>query len=83
MIIFIIGFLIMFFNEGFVIMRHVSPWFADKRKLLHEKYGVQKVRSYWRSGGYAGRSDGARYPRCRQKVVVGAGCGSVGTGAEG
>ncbi len=44
MIVFIIGFLIMFFNEGFVIMRHVSPWFANKRKLLHEKYGVQKVK---------------------------------------
>ena len=25
-------------------MRHVSPWFAHKRKLLHEKYGVQKVK---------------------------------------
>ena len=32
MIIFAIGYAIMFFNEGFVIMRHVSPWFANKRR---------------------------------------------------
>ena len=37
--IFWLGYTIMFFNEGFVIMRHVSPWFANKRKKLHEKFG--------------------------------------------
>ncbi len=44
MLLFIIGYLIMFFNEGFVIMRHVHPWFAEKRKLLHKKFGEKKVK---------------------------------------
>ena len=44
MIIFAIGYAIMFFNEGFVIMRHVSPWFANKRKLLHMRFGQKKVK---------------------------------------
>ena len=44
MIVFIIGYLIMFFNEGFVIMRHVSPWFATKRKQLHNKFGRERVK---------------------------------------
>mgnify|MGYP005660319691 FL=1 len=42
--IFWLGYTIMFFNEGFVIMRHVSPWFANKRKKLHEKFGREKVK---------------------------------------
>ena len=42
--IFWLGYTIMFFNEGFVIMRHVSPWFANKRKTLHEKFGREKVK---------------------------------------
>ena len=39
-----IGFTIMFFNESFVIMRHVSPWFAQKRKQLHDKFGREKIK---------------------------------------
>ena len=37
--IFWIGFFVMFFNEGFVMMRHVSPWFARQRDKLIGKYG--------------------------------------------
>ena len=37
--IFWIGFFVMFFNEGFVMMRHVSPWFARKRDGFIKKYG--------------------------------------------
>ena len=37
--IFWIGFFVMFFNEGFVMMRHVSPWFARKRDSFIKKYG--------------------------------------------
>ena len=37
--IFWIGFIIMFLNEGFVMMRHVSPWFSRKRDQLIEKFG--------------------------------------------
>ena len=37
--IFWIGFIIMFLNEGFVMMRHVSPWAAKQRDNLIEKYG--------------------------------------------
>ncbi|BCU93978.1 MAG: hypothetical protein CM15mV3_2640 [Caudoviricetes sp.] len=29
----------MFINEGFVMMRHVSPWFSKQRDNLIEKYG--------------------------------------------
>ena len=34
-----IGFIVMVLNEGFVIMRHVHPWFARKREALMAKYG--------------------------------------------
>lgn len=44
MIVFTIGYLIMFFNEGFVIMRHISPWFAKRRKQLHDRFGREKVK---------------------------------------
>ena len=44
MIFFILGYTIMFFNEGFVIMRHVSPWFATKRKQLHNRFGKEKIK---------------------------------------
>ena len=37
--IFWIGFFVMFFNEGFVMMRHVSPWFARQRDKLNHKFG--------------------------------------------
>ena len=37
--IFWIGFFIMFFNEGFVMMRHVSPWASNQRQNLIDKYG--------------------------------------------
>ncbi len=37
--IFWIGFTIMFLNEGFVIMRHVSPFFARQRDKLIDKFG--------------------------------------------
>ena len=37
--IFWIGFFIMVLNEGFVMMRHVSPWFAKQRDNLRHKYG--------------------------------------------
>ena len=43
--IFWIGFTIMFFNESFVIMRHVSPWFAQKRKQLHNRFGKEKIKT--------------------------------------
>ena len=38
--IFWIGFFVMFFNEGFVMMRHVSPWFSRQRDKFIEKYGA-------------------------------------------
>jgi len=34
-----IGFTLMVLNEGFVIMRHVHPWFANKREQLIENLG--------------------------------------------
>ena len=37
--IFWVGFFIMVFNEGFVIMRHQSEFFAKIREDLIEKYG--------------------------------------------
>ena len=37
--IFWIGFTLMFFNEGFVMMRHVSPWFAKKRDGFIKRFG--------------------------------------------
>jgi len=37
--IFWIGFTVMVLNEGFVIMRHVHPWFANKRDQLINEYG--------------------------------------------
>ncbi len=37
--IFWIGFFVMFFNEGFVMMRHVSPWFARQRQKLIDRFG--------------------------------------------
>jgi|TARA_B100000902_G_scaffold279408_1_gene265274 hypothetical protein len=39
MILFWIGFTVMVLNEGFVIMRHVHPWFAGKRNQLILTYG--------------------------------------------
>ena len=30
----------MFFNEGFVMMRHVSPWFGKQRDKFIDKYGA-------------------------------------------
>lgn len=30
----------MFFNEGFVMMRHVSPWFSKQRDKFIESYGA-------------------------------------------
>ena len=39
-IIFFIGFTVMMLNEGFVIMRHVHPWFANKRDALIAKHGA-------------------------------------------
>ena len=38
--IFWIGFFVMFFNEGFVMMRHVSPWFGRQRDKIIDKYGA-------------------------------------------
>ena len=38
--IFWIGFTLMFFNEGFVMMRHVSPWFARQRDKFIDKYSA-------------------------------------------
>ena len=37
--IFWIGFTVMVLNEGFVIMRHVHPWFANKRDELIQRLG--------------------------------------------
>ena len=44
MIFFIIGYLIMVVNEGFVILRHVCSWFDRLRSELHEKFGAEKVK---------------------------------------
>jgi hypothetical protein len=30
----------MFFNEGFVMMRHVSPWFARRRQGFIDRFGA-------------------------------------------
>ena len=38
--IFWIGFILMCFNEGFVMMRHVSPWCARQRDKFIDKYGA-------------------------------------------
>ena len=38
-LIFIIGFLVMVLNEGFVILRHVSRSMAQARQKLIKKYG--------------------------------------------
>ena len=38
--IFWIGLFVMFFNEGFVMMRHVSPWFGKQRDKFIDKYGA-------------------------------------------
>jgi len=38
--IFWIGFTLMFCNEGFVMMRHVSPWFGRQRDKFINKYGA-------------------------------------------
>ena len=46
--IFWIGFFIMFFNEGFVMMRHVSPWFAKKRDNIMKRLGDKM---WWRLHG--------------------------------
>lgn len=43
MIYFWIGFILMFLNEGFVIMRHVHPWFAAKRESL-----IAYLGRYWK-----------------------------------
>ena len=46
--IFWIGFFIMFFNEGFVMMRHVSPFFARLRDKVMKKLGDKL---WWRLHG--------------------------------
>jgi len=45
--IFFIGFTLMFLNEGFVMMRHVSPLFAQIREELIKDFGDnwQKIHS--------------------------------------
>jgi len=35
------GFTLMVLNEGFVIMRHVHPWFANKRQELIDRLGTR------------------------------------------
>ena len=30
----------MFFNEGFVMMRHISPWFSKQRQKFIDKYSA-------------------------------------------
>jgi len=37
--IFYLGIAVMIFNEGFVILRHVSPYLAQKRADLIKKFG--------------------------------------------
>ena len=44
--IFWIGFTVMVLNEGFVIMRHVHPWFANKRDHLIATYGAKWKKSH-------------------------------------
>ena len=46
--IFWIGFTVMFLNEGFVMMRHVSPFFAKLRDKIMKKLG-DKI--WWRLHG--------------------------------
>ena len=38
--IFWIGFTLMVCNEGFVMMRHVSPWFSKQRQKFIDRYGA-------------------------------------------
>ncbi len=38
--IFWIGFCVMVFNEGFFMLRHVSPWFARQRDKFIKKFGA-------------------------------------------
>ena len=38
--IFWIGFTLMVLNEGFVMMRHVAPWFGKRRQKFIDKYGA-------------------------------------------
>ena len=38
--IFWIGFTLMVLNEGFVMMRHVSPWFSKQRQKFIDKYSA-------------------------------------------
>ena len=38
--IFWIGFTFMVCNEGFVMMRHVSPWFSKQRQKFIDRYGA-------------------------------------------
>ena len=40
-IVFWTGFAVMVLNEGFVIMRHVHPWFARQRERLIRTYGAK------------------------------------------
>ena len=40
-IVFWTGFAVMVLNEGFVIMRHVHPWFAWQRERLIRTYGAK------------------------------------------
>ena len=37
--IFYLGLLVMIFNEGFVILRHVSPYLSQKRDALMKRFG--------------------------------------------
>tara|TARA_Y100001968_G_C18737502_1_gene427348 strand:- start:20 stop:301 length:282 start_codon:yes stop_codon:yes gene_type:complete len=38
--IFWIGFTLMVLNEGFVMMRHISPWFGKQRQKFIDRYGA-------------------------------------------
>lgn len=40
------GFSLMVLNEGFVIMRHVHPWFAEKRQNLIDRLGPNWRRTH-------------------------------------
>ena len=46
--IFWIGFTLMFFNEGFVMMRHISPWFSRQRDKIMKRLGDKM---WWRLHG--------------------------------
>ena len=64
--IFWIGFTLMVLNEGFVMMRHVSPFFDKLRKKVIKKLGESMVSSSWHSRLHL---DSSRNTRINSKLL--------------